>query len=82
MDVLPFDILKLKTTPLGEIRIHRNLNILHQDFDVIEMMRDMILADNATAERRGKNWYITSGRCVITVNASSLTIITAHQTKL
>lgn len=79
MDILPFDVLKLKTTPLGEERIRRNLDIPNKDIEIIKFMRDMILDDNATIERRGKNWYITFGGCVITVNASSLTIITAHR---
>lgn len=78
MDIVPFDTLKLKTTPLGKERIRRNLEIHHKDIEIVELMRDIILEDSATVERRGKNWYITSGGCVITVNASSLTIITAH----
>lgn len=76
---LPFDILKLHTTPLGEERIKRNLNFERCDIDVVKLMRDMILEDSAKFIRKGKNWYITSGGCRITVNASSLTIITAHK---
>jgi hypothetical protein len=30
-------------------------------------------------ERRGKNWYVSAENCVITVNAHSYTIITAHK---
>ena len=78
MGFLPFDILSLRTTPLGVERIRRNLNIQNKDVDIVGLIRDMILDDNAIAERRGKNWYIISGGCIITVNASSLTIITAH----
>lgn len=78
MGILPFDTLKLKTTPSGEERIRRNLNILMPDSEIVKFMRDLILKDDAAVERRGKNWYITSGGCVMTVNASSLTIITAH----
>lgn len=32
-------------------------------------------------ERRGKNWYISTDNCIITVNAYSYTIITAHKKK-
>ncbi len=81
MEILPFDILKLRTTRLGEERIKRNLHFEGMEFDVVKLMRDMILDDSATAVRRGKNWYITSGHCLITINASSLTIITAHRLK-
>ena len=31
--------------------------------------------------RQGKNWYVRINSCVITVNASSYTIITAHKEK-
>ena len=34
---------------------------------------------NAKIVRTGKNWYILTGRCKITVNAHSYTIITAHR---
>lgn len=81
MDILPFDVSKLHTTPLGEERIKRNLRFEGMEFDVVKLMRDLILDDSATAVGKGKNWYITSGHCRITINASSLTIITAHRLK-
>jgi len=31
--------------------------------------------------RQGKNWYAQIDGCIITVNASSYTIITAHKEK-
>ncbi len=33
---------------------------------------------NAKISRKGKNYYIEADGCIITVNASSYTIITAH----
>ena len=81
MDALPFDVLQLHTTQLGEERIKRNLHFEGMQVDVVKLMQDMILDDSAIAVRKGKNWYITSGHCRITVNASSLTIITAHNLK-
>lgn len=81
MDILPFDVSKLHTTLLGEERIKRNLHFEGMEVDVVKLMRDLILDDSATAVSKGKNWYITSGYCRITVNASSLTIITAHRLK-
>lgn len=74
----PFDILRLRTTPMGEERIRRNL-MLSENIDAVKFCRNFILDDNAVYERKGKNWYITTGHVRITVNAGSLTIITAHQ---
>lgn len=74
----PFDILRLHTTPLGEERIRKNLR-LSDNIDAVSFCRNFILDDCATYERKGKNWYITAGHVRITVNAGSLTIITAHQ---
>lgn len=74
----PFSITDLHTTPLGAERIRRNLN-LTQSQDVVNFCRYFILEDFATFERKGKNWYVTAGHVMITVNASSNTIITAHK---
>ena len=37
--------------------------------------------ENAVIERKGKNYYVTVDGIIITVNASSYTIITAHKEK-
>ncbi len=66
---------RLHTTPLGEERIRRNLS-LDAD-DVVAWCRERIKAPDAVVERRGKNYYVTSGGAVLTVNAHSYTIITA-----
>ncbi len=42
---------------------------------------DKIKSDNAVITRNGKNWYINIDACIITVNAYSYTIITAHKEK-
>ena len=70
---------KLQTTELGIVRIKRNLS-LDVD-DVVEWCRDKIKSDNAVITRNGKNWYINIDACIITVNAYSYTIITAHKEK-
>jgi len=67
---------QLHTTELGVKRIQRNLHL--QNVDVVEFCRGMILREDATIVRNGKNWYISIDDCVITVNAHSYTIITAH----
>lgn len=67
----------LHTTPMGTMRICRNLGI---DIDnVVEYCRVRILLPEAVIVRRGKNWYISTPECIITVNAASYTIITVHR---
>ena len=70
---------KLHTTELGVVRIKRNLSL---DTDnVVGWCKDKISSDNAAITRNGKNWYINIDACVLTVNAYSYTIITAHKEK-
>ena len=68
---------KLHTTTMGEERIRRNMSPNAED--VIAWCRARITAPDAVIERRGKNFYITSGGCTLTVNAKSYTVITAHK---
>ena len=74
------NIAKLHTTELGAVRIKRNLSIEYDD--VVAWCREKMLSPDAIIERKGKNWYITVDECVITVNAYSYTIITAHKKKV
>lgn len=68
---------KLHTTELGAVRI---INNLHLDTDdVVEWCKCKIENANVSITRKGKNWYAHTGNCVITVNAHSYTIITAHR---
>ena len=67
------------TTELGLMRIRRNLGLLHE-VDVVAYCKDTIMRADSI-ERRGKNWYAHAGDVIITVNASSLGIITAHRVK-
>ena len=70
---------KIHTTKLGTERIRRNLSL---DIDhVVEWCKRKIGSSEAYIERRGKNWYISTDNCIITVNAYSYTIITAHKKK-
>ncbi|MBP5199268.1 MAG: DUF3781 domain-containing protein [Schwartzia sp.] len=70
----------LHTTPMGEERIRRNVApSLRDDEDVIGWCRARIAAPDAVIGRRGKNFYIASGGCILTVNAGSHTVITAHK---
>lgn len=70
---------KLHTTELGVVRIRRNLSL---DTDkVVDWCKSKIEAHNAFIIRRGKNWYVNVDDCIITINAYSYTIITAHKEK-
>lgn len=69
----------LHTTQLGVVRIKRNLSL--DTDDVVEWCKEKIGSANAQITRKGKNWYVSVGDCVITVNAYSYTVITAHRNK-
>ena len=69
---------KIHTTELGVERIKRNLDL--QTDDVVNWCKQKI--ENADEIiRKGKNWYVYTDNSVITVNAHSYTIITAHKKK-
>lgn len=70
---------KLHTTELGVIIIKKNLSLNTEN--VVDWCKTKIKSKNAKIARNGKNWYINIDDCVITVNASSYTIITAHKNK-
>jgi hypothetical protein len=79
---MPSEILlnidKIHTTELGVLRIKRNLNL--ETDDVVNWCIQKIgQADQII--RKGKNWYVYVDDSVITVNAHSYTIITAHKNK-
>ncbi|MDO5575856.1 MAG: DUF3781 domain-containing protein [Fibrobacter sp.] len=67
---------KLHTTDLGTERIKKNLSLTVSD--VVDWCKVKINSPEAVITRNGKNWYVSIDRCVITVNAYSYTIITAH----
>ena len=70
---------KLHTTELGAERIKRNLSL--DIDDVVDWCKTKITSANAIVTRNGKNWYVNTDHCIITVNAYSYTIITAHKEK-
>ncbi len=65
----------LHTTTLGSERIKRNLGLTTDD--VVRWCKLKTLQADAII-RKGKNWYVYANEVVITVNAHSYTIITAH----
>lgn len=70
---------KLHTTELGAARIKRNLSL--DTDDVVVWCKDKINSAHAIITRKGKNWYVNVDDFIITVNAHSYTVITAHMRK-
>ena len=70
---------KVHTTEMGVDRIKRNIEV--DVDDIVAYCIDKIKQKNALIERRGKNYYVRVDGIIITVNASSYTIITAHKEK-
>lgn len=70
---------QLHTTELGVERIKRNLSL--DTDDVVDWCKTKINSANASITRNGKNWYVHADNDILTVNAYSYTIITAHKEK-
>lgn len=70
---------KLHTTDMGIDRIKKNLSIDTED--VVGWCKKKIKNPNSSINRKGKNWYVTTDNDIITINAHSYTIITAHKVK-
>lgn len=68
---------KLHTTELGAARIKKNLSL--ETDNVIDWCRDKIQSPAAAISRKGKNFYVCVESAIITVNAHSFTVITAHK---
>lgn len=77
-DILIENMDKVHTTEMGVGRISKNLGI---SGDVVEICKEKILKKESVVERKGKNYYVDIDDSIITVNASSFTIITAHKKK-
>ncbi len=69
---------KIHTTPLGAQRIRKNLSLGTED-PTQWCLRQ--IQNPGSLTRTGKNWYVRGDGFVITINASSYTIITAHREK-
>lgn len=75
-DIILKNMDKIHTTEMGVGRISKNLGITG---DVVEYCKNKILKEESLVEHKGKNYYVTIDDCIITINASSYTIITAHK---
>lgn len=78
MNDLIINLDKIHTTEMGAERIKRNLEL--DTADVVAWCKDKISGVDEII-RKGKNWYVYTDNAVITVNAHSYTIITAHKIK-
>ncbi|WP_292782605.1 DUF3781 domain-containing protein [Methanobrevibacter sp.] len=67
---------KIHTTEMGIGRIQKNLGI---DDEPVSYCISKLKQDNATVTKEGKNYYVNVDDCIITINSSSFTIITAHK---
>jgi hypothetical protein len=81
---------KIHTTELGKERIKKNLGLNTDDVvswcvqKIVSAIKTSSISNkdaNSSIYKKKKNWYITVNNCVITVNARSYTIITAHKAK-
>jgi ribosomal protein S18 acetylase RimI-like enzyme len=73
---LTANIDKLHTTSMGLVRIRRNLDL--QVDNVVVWCKNAVKQADIII-RQGKNWYAYKNGVVITINAHSFTIITAHK---
>ena len=70
---------KVHTTLMGEERVRKNLSL--EASNIVEWCKEKIKDTKSRIYRQGKNWYIENADCILTVNAYSYTLITAHKTK-
>lgn len=70
---------KVHSTILGIDRIKKNLNL--KDCDVVSYCKEVIKDEESKIYKKGKNYYVEKEDIIITINASSYTIITAHKKK-
>ena len=69
---------RLHTTELGSFRVKRNLNL---DVEDIVSWSAKKCGEATEIIKKGKNYYVYVDNIIITLNAHSFTIITAHRRK-
>ena len=75
-EILLENVDKIHTTEMGIGRIQKNLEI---DDEPVSYCISKLRQDNAQVTKEGKNYYVHVDDCIITINSSSFTIITAHK---
>lgn len=66
---------KIHTTEMGIGRIQRNLGITEEP---VSYCISKLEKEDSKVTKEGKNYYVEVDGCIITINSSSFTIITAH----
>ena len=74
--VLLENVERIHTTEMGIGRIQKNLGISDEP---VNYCISKLKQDNSTVAKEGKNYYVDVDNCIITINSSSFTIITAHK---
>ena len=74
--VLIENIDKIHTTEMGIGRIQKNLGI---DEEPVSYCISKLKKEESVVKKAGKNYYVEVDDCIITINSSSFTIITAHK---
>ena len=74
--VLLENVERIHTTEMGIGRIQKNLGISDEP---VNYCISKLKQDNSTVAKEGKNYYVDVADCIITINSSSFTIITAHK---
>lgn len=77
-EILLNNLEKIHTTPMGSERIKKNLKLSEPP---VAYCIKKITDNNTVITHKGKNWYAENENEIITINAYSYTIITAHQKK-
>ena len=67
---------RIHTTEMGVGRIQKNLGISDEP---VSYCISKLKQDNSEVKKEGKNYYVSVDDCIITINSSSFTIITAHK---
>ena len=67
---------RIHTTEMGVGRIQKNLGISDEP---VSYCISKLKQDNSEVKKEGKNYYVSIDDCIITINSSSFTIITAHK---
>ncbi|WP_458457059.1 DUF3781 domain-containing protein [Methanobrevibacter sp.] len=70
------NIEKIHTTEMGIVRIQKNLEIGDEP---VSYCISKLEQENSVVRKEGKNYYVDVDDCIITINASSFTVITAHK---
>lgn len=74
--VLLENVGKIHTTEMGVGRIQKNLQISDEP---VSYCISKLKQGNSKVSKEGKNYYVDVDECIITINSSSFTIITAHR---